>query len=64
MRLLRELQAQGLAILLVSHQVALVREAVGDVLVVAGGRVRRGEPRELLAPERLEQLFGADRERS
>jgi manganese/iron transport system ATP-binding protein len=59
LRLLRELRGEGLAILLVSHQLALVRESVGEVLLVADGRVRRGDPRQLLAAEHLDQLFGA-----
>ncbi len=63
LELLRELHGEGLTILLVSHHLGLVREAVGEVLVVAEGRVRRGDPRELLAPERLDALFGAGAER-
>ncbi len=39
--LLRELGAEGLAVLLVSHQHGLVREAVRTVLCVADGRVTR-----------------------
>lgn len=62
LRLLRELHREGLAILLVSHQLSLVRESVGEVLVVANGRVQCGDPRELLAPERLDALFGAGAE--
>ncbi|NOT30779.1 MAG: metal ABC transporter ATP-binding protein [Planctomycetes bacterium] len=62
LRLLRELHQEGLAILLVSHQLALVRESVGEVLVVTNGRVQCGDPRELLAPERLDALFGAGAE--
>ncbi|HEX6884807.1 MAG TPA: metal ABC transporter ATP-binding protein [Planctomycetota bacterium] len=57
--LLAELHRGGLAILLVSHQLALVRRFVEEVLVVADGRVWRGPPQELLAPERMELLFGA-----
>jgi manganese/iron transport system ATP-binding protein len=48
---------EGLAVLLVSHQIAMLRDAVDEVLWVAGGRVRRGPARELLAPAALEQLF-------
>jgi len=57
--LLRELVREGLAILLVSHQLALVRQSVGEVLLVADGRARLGAPAEVLAPERLDALFGA-----
>ncbi len=64
LELLRELHGEGLTILLVSHHLGLVRQAVGEVLVVAEGRVRCGDPRELLAPERLDALFGAGAERA
>jgi ABC-type Mn2+/Zn2+ transport system ATPase subunit len=61
--LLRDLHLrEGLAILLVSHQVHLLRDAVSEVLWVAKGRVERGSARELLRPERLDQLFAADGE--
>jgi ABC-type Mn2+/Zn2+ transport system ATPase subunit len=62
LRLLSELHDEGLAILLVSHQLAMVREVVQQVLYVAEGRVERGDPNELLTPERLDQLFGAGAE--
>ncbi|MBK7877124.1 MAG: ABC transporter ATP-binding protein [Planctomycetes bacterium] len=53
----------GIAILLVSHELALVREAVREAWWVADGRVERGEPRELLSPQGLDRLFGAAGER-
>jgi len=56
--LLRELHAEGLAILIVSHAIPMVRSAVERVLMVADGRVEQGEPREMLSGARLEQLFG------
>ena len=56
--LLEELHGEGLTILLVSHQIPVVRDAVEEVLLVSGGRVQRGDPREMLAPENLDQLFG------
>ncbi len=60
LELLQELHAQGgLAILLVSHELALLREAVQEVLWVAGGRVERRAARDLLKPENLDQLFAA-----
>ncbi len=49
----------GVAILLVSHQIGLLREAAREVLWVAEGRVERGPAPELLAPERLDRLFAA-----
>jgi ABC-type Mn2+/Zn2+ transport system ATPase subunit len=57
--LLGELHREGLAILIVSHQIPLVRRFVQDVLVVVDGHVLRGAPGEMLAPERLELLFGS-----
>ena len=58
--LLRELSARDkLAILLVSHELALLREAVQEVLWVDGGRVQRRAAADLLKPENLDQLFAA-----
>jgi len=58
--LLVELNARdGLAVLLVSHQIPLLREAVREVLWVADGRIQRGSATELLAPERLDRLYAA-----
>jgi ABC-type Mn2+/Zn2+ transport system ATPase subunit len=60
LELLRELSARdGLAILLVSHELALLREAVREVLWVDGGRVQRRAAADLLRPENLDQLFAA-----
>jgi ABC-type Mn2+/Zn2+ transport system ATPase subunit len=49
----------GLAILLVSHELALLREAVQEVLWVSEGRVQRRAAADLLRPENLDQLFAA-----
>ena len=58
--LLLELNARdGLAILLVSHELTLLREAVQEVLWVAEGRVHRRPAAELLQPENIDQLFAA-----
>jgi len=57
LRLLRELGSEGLAVLLVSHQLELVRQAVGEVLLVGGGRVARGRTEDVLQESSLEQLF-------
>lgn len=57
LELLRGLHRDGLAILLVSHHLALVREAVDEVLWVSGGAVRHGDPHELLRPDQLDELF-------
>ena len=58
LRLLAELRDEGLTILIVSHAIPTVRAAVEEVLLVADGRVERGEPRTMLSGERLERLFG------
>jgi zinc/manganese transport system ATP-binding protein len=60
LELLRELHRDGLSILLVSHQLALVRDAVDEVLWVAGGVVRRGPPTEMLSAEHLDELFATE----
>lgn len=49
----------GLSVLIVSHQIGLLREAAREVLWVAEGRVERGGAAELLAPERLDRLYAA-----
>ncbi|MCA8968098.1 MAG: ATP-binding cassette domain-containing protein, partial [Planctomycetes bacterium] len=55
--LVRLNRERGLAVLLVTHELDLVRRVSRDALWVAGGRVRRGPASELLAPARLEELF-------
>lgn len=50
-------QREGLAVLLVSHQIGLVRASVRDALWVADGRVLRGPTEELLDPTRLDALY-------
>ncbi|MBL8857768.1 MAG: ATP-binding cassette domain-containing protein [Planctomycetes bacterium] len=60
LELLLELnREQGLAILLVSHQIGMVRDAVQGCLWVADGKVQAGDARTLLAPERLDELYAA-----
>ncbi|MFN0242462.1 MAG: metal ABC transporter ATP-binding protein [Planctomycetota bacterium] len=48
---------EQVAVLLVSHQLGLVRESVDDVLWVADGRVERVPARELLDPSNVDRLF-------
>jgi ABC-type Mn2+/Zn2+ transport system ATPase subunit len=48
---------EQIAVLLVSHQLQMVRNAVDQVLWVGSGRVVRGEAHELLAPENLDRLY-------
>jgi len=50
---------EGLAVVLVSHQLAMTRVAK-DVLWVAGGRVRHVSAEERLAPSSLEDLFAPE----
>lgn len=50
---------ERVAVLLVSHQIAMVRDAVDEVLWVEGGGVRRGDARTMLASENLDRLYGA-----
>jgi ABC-type Mn2+/Zn2+ transport system ATPase subunit len=52
-------QREGTTILLVSHQLGMVREAVRQVLVVADGRVVLGTTAELLRPENLDRVYSA-----
>ncbi|HVS19426.1 MAG TPA: metal ABC transporter ATP-binding protein [Planctomycetota bacterium] len=51
-------RSRGMAVLLVSHQLAMVRETVQRVAWVADGGVRVGSAAELLAPEHLDRLYG------
>ena len=55
--LLHELVREGVAVLLVSHHLTTLREEVRELLWVEGGHVERCDPRERLAPERLQELF-------
>jgi ABC-type Mn2+/Zn2+ transport system ATPase subunit len=48
----------GLTVVLVSHQLRHVRTLVESVVWVDGGRVVKGTTDEMLAPERLDELFG------
>jgi ABC-type Mn2+/Zn2+ transport system ATPase subunit len=52
-------RSRGMAILLVSHQLSMVRETVQRVLWVAEGKVRVGAAAEMLAPENLDRLYAA-----
>ena len=49
---------RGIAVLIVAHQLDQIRDFVPEVLLVMDGRVRRGPSQELLAPERLDDLYG------
>lgn len=59
--LLRELVDGGLTGLVVVHDLALAAAVANRVVVVAGGRtVATGAPSEVLTPERLATVWGAD----
>lgn len=61
MELLKELNTKdSMAILLVSHQLGLVRESVETVLWVSDRRVVRGPASEMLRPERLDRLYSSE----
>ncbi len=56
--LLRDLNLrEHIAVLLVSHQVSMLRSAVEEVLWVSDGSVRRGPTHEILAPENLDRVY-------
>lgn len=46
-----------LAVVLVSHQLQVLREIADVVLWVSGGRVESGHPEEMLRADRLDELF-------
>ena len=50
---------EGLTIVLVTHQLRLVRPVVGAVIWVDGGTAIKGPTAEMLAPERIMDVFGA-----
>lgn len=61
LELLLELNTKdGMTVLLVSHQLALVREAVREAWWVSGGRVVCGDPKEMLSASGLDRLFGSE----
>lgn len=49
---------QGLTVILVSHNLSLVRSMVDTVLWVEDGHVSKGVTAAMLAPERLTDIFG------
>jgi len=60
-RLLRELAAGGLGVLLVVHDLALAAALADRVLVLHGGRaVACGPAAEVLGPQRLAEVWGVD----
>jgi len=50
---------RGLTVVLVSHQLRVVRQVVRSVIWVDGGIAAKGSAEELLAPERIADVFGA-----
>ena len=51
---------ERIAVLLVSHQMQMVREAVDQVLWVGSGSVLRGDAHKMLAAENLDRLYDTD----
>jgi ABC-type Mn2+/Zn2+ transport system ATPase subunit len=49
---------RGLTVVLVSHHLRLVRSLVGSVIWVEHGTATKGAAAEILAPERLAEVFG------
>jgi zinc/manganese transport system ATP-binding protein len=49
---------QGLTVVLVSHQLRIVRQVVRSVIWVDNGSVTKGTAEELLSPERIADVFG------
>ncbi len=47
-----------LTVVLVSHHLRLVRSLVRSVIWVENGTAIKGTPEEMLAPERLAEIFG------
>jgi ABC-type Mn2+/Zn2+ transport system ATPase subunit len=50
---------RGLTVLLVTHQLRMLRPLAGVVVWVQGGRAERGPAEEMLAPERIAEVLGA-----
>jgi iron complex transport system ATP-binding protein len=60
-KLLRGLADDGLAVLLVVHDLALAAAVADQVIVMAGGRtVASGPPAEAITPQRLSEVWGVD----
>jgi ABC-type Mn2+/Zn2+ transport system ATPase subunit len=49
---------RGLTVLLVTHQLRMLRPLAGVVVWVQGGRAVRGPAEEMLAPERIAEVLG------
>jgi zinc transport system ATP-binding protein len=58
--LLHSLQeTRGLTVVLVSHDLSVVYRYANEVLCLSRGKPCMGPPREVLTPERLEELYGS-----
>jgi ABC-type cobalamin/Fe3+-siderophores transport system ATPase subunit len=49
---------QGLTVVLVSHHLRLVRSLVHSIIWVEGGSATKGPTETMLAPERINDIFG------
>ncbi|WP_242393121.1 metal ABC transporter ATP-binding protein [Anaeromyxobacter oryzisoli] len=52
-------QAEGLTLLLISHELSVVYRHANNVLCLSRDRPTLGPPEEILTPERIEQVYGA-----
>jgi zinc transport system ATP-binding protein len=52
-------QAEGLTLLLISHELSVVYRHANNVLCLSRDRPSLGPPEEILTPERIEQVYGA-----
>jgi zinc transport system ATP-binding protein len=59
-RLLRLQEAQGVTVLLISHDLSVVFQHATNVLCLGGARAWFGPPQQALTPERLARLYGAE----
>ena len=53
-------EAQGLTVVLATHDLNLIGRSATKIAVVAGGRVLSGTPRELLESRQLSEVYGVD----
>ena len=57
--LIRNLQEQGLTVLFISHELSVVFRYASNVLCLGHKRACFGQPRDVLTPEMLREIYGA-----
>jgi manganese/zinc/iron transport system ATP- binding protein len=55
--LLRRLHEQGMTILMVNHELPVVREIASEVIWLQNGQAEQGTAEQMLSPQKMEQLF-------